>query len=237
MYPPYKREENGITYYYGSIGKGVYFDTEEIRIIDDSGSQSFETNEKGRLINFDTTLYMYIPSIHRFAMLKDNKISINDFLKFLQSEIPKSIDKIDRIVVDYERNSSIIDQVFKAKTVYSLSYEISYTNNDALDAQDELFDEMLKEAHVGILRVEARADHHDDGLDINKADILKSGLQLAKNNGVIKKARILPQNSTKKETLTNTETPKIEVFETHDNQNENKAWFLRFFQLFEQGEV
>jgi hypothetical protein len=238
MYPPFKREENNITYYYGSIGKGIYFEDDEIRVINDNGKRSYELNEKGRLINYDMNSYLYIPSIHRFALLKaDGKVSLNDFLKFLQTEIPKIIDPKDKIIVEFERNSSIIDEVFKAKTVYSISYEISYTNNDALEAQGQLFDQVLKNAHVGTLKVDASADHNQDGLNLDEAVFLKGGLQLAKNNGTIKRAKIIPESSTKKQTLTNTTSPKIETFEAEENQNDNTVWFLKLLNLFEIGEI
>ena len=237
MYTPYKREEKGVTYYYGSIGKGVYFDADEIRVLKDTGS-SIEANERDRLLDFDTNTYIYIPSIHRFGLLKtENTVTLTDFLKFLQHELPKLIDKEDNLSIDYERNSSIIKEVFNAETVYSLSYEISYTNNDALGAQGELFDEILKEGHVGYLKVEAKADHHENGLEIEKVIFLNGGLELAKNNGIIKKAKILPKGAKKTKILTNTETPKIETFEVTENQNENRLWFSRFLDLFKAGEV
>lgn len=238
MYSPHKREEGGVTYYYGSIGKGVYFDSAEIRVMKDTGV-TFEANEKNRLIEPETTDYLYVPSIHRFGLVKKtSSVSINDFVKFLIQSTQGAAIEPEKLEIDFGRNPSIIQEIFQAEKVYELSYEITYTNNDALPSQGDLLDEILKEGNIGSLKVNAKSDHHDEGLNIEKVPILGGGLELAKNNGKINTAKILPKQGRKVKRISNTETPKIEEFEIPDQyQQENILWIKKFLKLHQDGDI
>jgi hypothetical protein len=238
IYPPFKREENNVVYYYGNIGKGVYFDSAEIRILKDTGIE-FEANEGDRLIEPVTTDYIYVPSIHRFGLLrKNNSISLSDFHKFLSEEIPKVIDHEDKIEIVLERNPSVIQEIFAAKVVYEINYEISYTNNDALESQSDLLDQLLKRGNVGNLKVDAKTDHNEKGLNLDEVPFLGGGLELAKNNGKINSAKILTPNGKKIKRLSNNDTPKIETFELPEEyQNEHTIWFKKFITLHQNGDI
>ena len=238
MYPPFKREENNTVYYYGSIGKGVYFDSSEIRVLKESGLV-LEANEVNRLIEPVTTDYIYIPSIHRFGLLKkENSVTPNDFFKFLSAELPNVIDKEDKIEVLYERNDSVIREIFDAQVVYEINYEISYTNNDALQSQGELLDELLKRGNVGKLKVDAKTDHSQEGLNLNEVSFLGGGLELARNNGTINSARILSQDGRRIKRISNNQSPKLVTFEIPEEyQNEHTLWFRKLVDLHQDGEV
>jgi len=236
MYKPYERSEKGVKYFYGSLGKGIsFFDKDEIHVLDNNNISS-EPVKKNRILEPIVGDYIFIPSIHRFALLcKPNSISLNDFNKFLQDHLHKFVELPERIVIDFEKESSIIQEIFKARAIYSLSYEISYSNNDALSAQGELFDELLKENHIGDLKVTAQSDHRQEGMNISKVDFLGGGIEVAKRNGTIKHAAILPLGSDKVKNISNTEKPIILDFEVlDDNDNITLRWFQRLLHIYKK---
>lgn len=233
MYRPFERNIDGIKYFYGGLSKGIsFFDRDEIRVMEDD-NLSKETVNKNKI--FDPTIgdYLFIPSIHRFALLnKPKSITVNDFMKFLNDHLPKFVKAPDKIEIDFERESSIIDEIFKARAVYSLSYEISYTNNDALSSQGQLFDSILKENNVGKLSLIAQSDMSEEGMKIKQVDFLGGGLEVAKNNGVIKSAVIKPLSSNKKIKVSNVEKPKILEFTADENDIQDKNWFKKLISIY-----
>jgi len=234
IYKPFVKSENGIEYFYGSLGKGIsFFDKDEIRVLDNNNI-SKEVVNKERLLEPVVGDYIFIPSIHRFALIqKQNSISVNDVNKFLQEHLPKLIKLPEQIMVDFEKESSIIDEIFKARAIYSLSYEISYSNNDGLAAQGELFDNLLRDNGVGGLKVTAKSDHTPEGMNINNVDFLGGGIEVAKKNGTIKNAEILPEESNKKKKLNNSEKPMIQEFEVaDDNINFRLNWFHKLINIY-----
>ncbi len=234
MYSPFEHEENGFKYFYGALGKGIsFFDKDEIRV-SDNNNISKEPVNKQRILEPIVGDYIFVPSIHRFALIyKQNSITVNEFNKFLNEHLQKIVELPDRIIVDFEKESSIIDEIFNARVIYSLSYEISYSNNDALSAQGELFDVLLKENHIGDLKVMAQSDHTPEGMNIKKVDFLGGGIEVAKKNGLIKQAIILPLESDRKKKISNIEKPMIYEFELfNENDNLNLRWFRKLINLY-----
>lgn len=235
MYEPFHGSENGLKYFYGALGKGIsFFDKEEIHITDKDNNISTERTNKNQIIEPIYGEYIFIPSIHRFALIsKSHSISLSDFDKFLQDHLQKLVNVPDILIVDYEKDSSIIDEIFKARAIYSLSYEISYSNNDALSAQGELFDELLKVNHIGDLKVTAQSDYSTEGMNVKNVDFLGGGIEVAKKNGTIKEAIIIPNEGDKKIKISNVEKPKIQDFELLDsNDNLNLRWFLKLIKIY-----
>lgn len=234
LYPPFEREEKGIKYFYGSIGKGIsFFDKEQIKVLNNN-TVSTERVDKNKILEPTIGEYLFIPSLHRFALLKKpNSISLNDFEKFLKENLPPLISAEEKITIDSVKEPAIIEEIFKAKAVFSLSYEISYSNNDALNAQGELFDALLHTNNIGHLKVTANSDHNDKGMNIQNVDFLGGGLEVAKNNGVIKNAKIQPLNGTKIKSISNQDKPAIEEFELlNEKDNKNQKWFLKLLKLY-----
>ncbi|WP_158795880.1 DUF4747 family protein [Pedobacter sp. L105] len=234
MYEPFSREENGIKYYYGTIGKGIsFFDKDEISVLSNN-NVSKEVVEKNRILEPKTGEYLFIPSKHRFALLKQpNSVSIYDFEKFLRDQLHNYIAPDEKIEIDFEKEPSIIEEIFSAEAVYKLSYEISYTNSDALPAQGELFDELLKENNIGKLTVTAQADHHDEGMNIKEVDFLGGGIEVARNNGVIKTAKIRPIEGGRVKTIYNNNKPLVEeMVLINENDNKTLKWFQKIINLY-----
>lgn len=234
IYPPFERDIKGIKYYYGNIGKGIsFFDKDEVIILNNN-NVSKEAVNKDNIFEPVVGQYIFIPIIHRFGLIKDsNSISITEFEKFLNEHLVKLIDPSDKLEIGFEKEPSVIDEIFKASAVYSLSYQISYSNSDALSAQGELFDSILKTNNIGTLDVTAKSDHSDEGMNIKDVDFLGGGLEVARKNGVIKRAIIKPQNNTKTKTVTNTEKPLIQEVELiNESDDKNLHWFKKLLKIY-----
>ena len=234
MYKPFVREENEIKYYYGRLGKGIsFFDLREITVLNNN-SVSTETVDRDRILMPRIGQYIYIPSIHRFALLKEpDAVTIGDFERFLREHLVKYILPEEKIEIDFEKEPSIIDEIFQAEAVYKLSYEISYTNSDALDAQGEFFDELLKDNNIGKLTVTATSDHHVEGMKVENVNFLGGGIQVARNNGVIRSARIKRTDENRIITINNRDKPLVEELEVQNQEdNTNIRWFQRLRNLY-----
>lgn len=233
MYPAYEREEGDVKYYYGVLGKGIsFFDKDEINVMSDS-NLSKEVVDKNRLLEPKVADYIFIPSIHRFALMKKaNSISVLEFEKFLRDHLFKYVGAEEKLEIVSEKEPAIIDEIFKAHAVYKLSYEITYSNSDALPAQGELFDKLLKKTYIGKLSVTAQADHHEEGMQIDEVDFLGGGLEVAKNNGVIKAAKIRPVDGGKIKTIFNNNKPLEEGLEYSDDDVMVKKWAQKLINLY-----
>lgn len=235
MFKPWHRDDNGVKYYYGRLGKGIsFFDADRITVLN-NGDMSTELVDKNRLLQPNIGNYIYIPSIHRFALLKEpNAVTVGDFKRFLSSQIPDFILADENIEVDFEKEPSIIDEIFSAQAVYSLSYQITYSNSDTLNAQGELFDEFLKDKHIGSLDVTAKSDHNADGMDVENVNFLGGGIEVARKNGFIRSARIKPADEERIRTVTNKDKPLVEELELqNDDDNLNEKWFTKLRRLYQ----
>lgn len=234
IYPPFERKEKGIKYFYGVIGKGIsFFDKDEVNILNNN-NVSKEAINKENIFEPIMGEYIFVPSIHRLALMKKpNSISIFEMEKFLREHLVKLIAPEEKIEIDFEKEPMVIDEIFNAFAVYSLSYEISYTNNDALSAQGELFDSVLKENHIGKLNVTAIADHASEGMNIQDVNFLGGGLEVAKQNGVVKSAVIKPTSKNRRKKVTNKENPSVhEVVMINENDDQSIHWFKKLLNLY-----
>ncbi|MBB6108406.1 protein of unknown function [Mucilaginibacter lappiensis] len=234
MYKPFEREEKGLKYFYGNLGKGIsFFDKDEIRVINNN-KVSKEVVNKDNILEPITGEYIFIPSIHRLGLLKTpNSPTVGDVERFLREHLGKYIAPDEKIEIDFEKEPSIIDEIFNAEAVYKLSYEITYTNSDALPAQGELFDEYLHENNIGKLSVIAEADHNQEGLKIKDVNFLGGGIEVARNNGVIKSAKIKTPDSRKIKTVSNTQKPLLQEAELiNENDIKPQRWFNKFIHLY-----
>lgn len=234
IYRPLHSIHNGIKYYYGRVGKGIsFFDRESVSILKDSTLKQ-EDVEKNKLIDPVVGTYMYIPSIHRFALLSQStSVHISDFYKLLNEHLHKIISSSDLIEILIQKDATVIERIFEATAVYNLNYEITYSNNDSMGAQGQLFEKILKENHIGKLQVSARSDHSEQGMNISEVNFLGGGIEVAKQNGVIKSASIKETENSKILKVTNEEKPSIFSFEFNKkNEIMDLEWFKAFFSKY-----
>lgn len=224
FYESSKQEIRDTEYLYGRLAKGGYIPGNERLILKD-GEESKEENDPNVISNPSVGRYLFIPKIHRLFVEKGQGYPSPAMIeKYLLSELPKLIDKDEKLEVILEQDQSIIQEIFTAKAVFSLSYQISYTNDDLLPDLADALDQELKNTNVGKLSVVATSDNKTEGLKIEDSKFLKGGLELAKQNGEIRNAEIIPANGNKKKKIKSKNKPNIFSIKFDVSENSWVAW-------------
>ncbi|MNK09298.1 hypothetical protein D3C87_272560 [compost metagenome] len=209
MYGGYGLREGKIPeFIYGSFAKGTYIDGEEISVIEEGEIKKDKNNP--RLINPVVTEFIFIPKRHRLVIKKKSGApSETQIEAYLNTFSPRYVKKPDILEVVLEKDSSVIHQIYSAESVYKISYEISYTNDDAIGIFGEELERQIKESKIGNLKLTAEADNTSDGLNMGESILLKGGLQLAEKDGTINSAKIKPEKGGKIITISNKDKPKV----------------------------
>jgi len=211
----------GIDYMYGSIGKGIYFEQEEINSISISKSKSERIkNDLDRITGTKQTTYLFIPGAHRFCVLLKFGITGHETYKFLKSALSTVVDKSDIVEIETEKDPKLVEEIFKAFKIHSIDYTISYTNDDTMSEIATAFDLRLKRLQLGKINVKAEADHNGEINTVDEDEIIKGGLELATSNGTINKVVITKNRGELKKTISSED--KIKTFEILANEDNFK---------------
>jgi hypothetical protein len=210
------KTESGIDYLYGKIGKGVFFDNREGLAIDlTNGTSEKRENDQDTIINAITCEYIFIPTAHRFCFQIGKKIYSSDVIKFMKEAIKKIQNPNDIVRIEIENEPDAINEIMNATKIHKLNYVISYTNDDALGATANLFDQRLKRSGIGKIEVKAEADHNSI-LNFKGEELLEGGIELSRSNGIIKSASITNVNGVKKTVSSNKRPFQLELSSTYD---------------------
>lgn len=218
-------------YIYGHMAKGAYIEGDQVNVIE--GGQIVKEENKPRVINPITSDFIFIPKKHRLIVEKlagtPTEKQVEEYLnKFLVSYVRK--DDILEIVL--EKDENVIRQIYDAKSVYKLSYEISYTNDDAIGPLGDELEKQIKKSKIGKLKLTAEADNKSEGLDIDNSVLLEGGLELAEANGTINSAKIKPKGGTKIISISNKDKPKVIPIEIDtDLGSKFKQWYNKMIKL------
>jgi hypothetical protein len=200
----------GIKFIHGTIGKGILFDRPGTRIHIPTNTTQSGFKDDENIFQWKATHYVFIPEAHRFCLFRGGGISINEARSFLFQAIPKVIDRDDKIVVEIENDESPINEIFSAERVRRLTYKVTYTNEDFLKSMGEELDETLKNAGIGEITVDAKADHQGN-LKIKDEKLLQGGIELAKENGTV--SAVITTNG-KSKYVTTEKTPLLVEYKT-----------------------
>ncbi len=228
---------SNVEYIYGTIGKGIYFEQDEINSIIISKAKTEKTkNDLDKISGAKTTTYIFIPSAHRFCILMNSGITGNETYKFLKSSLKSVADKADIVEVEIEKDSKIVDEIFQAYKIHSVDYTISYTNDDTMSEIADAYDARLKRLHIGKMNLKAEADHNGE-LNMEEDDeLLKGGIELATSNGTINKVVITKKQGEAKKTISNID--KTRNFEVTANDENFKNIIVNFImKLFRNIEL
>lgn len=227
LFGPTASTDNDIpNYLYGRAAKGFYVPGEERKVLSD-GEIVSESNDPNALINPEVSKYLFFPDAHRL-FLERRKGAPNQFEveKYLKHELNKYIDSEDLLEIVLEKDENAIKQIFAARVVHSISYKVSYTNEDFLDDLAADYDKELKDNNIGEISVFARSDNHVEGLKIENSKMLGGGLKLAESNGEIRSASITPNdNKGKKITVTNKDKPKVLQMKFEEKDSFWDKWY------------
>ena len=210
---------------YGRLAKGIHFLGDEIDAIK-NGQKETEVNDPNSLKVPNIARYIFVPDAHRLCVEKKvNGPLPKEVEKYLTKYLTKELIQGEKIEILIEKDEKTVERILNARRVFEIQYKISYTNEDINSAMDKLFDQDLKNSNIGTIEVSAKADNDVVGLNVKGTPILEGGIKLARANGEIKKAVIIPKGSTKKETVSNNGQPKVLNFQEEDNVPFWKYWY------------
>ncbi|HEY0055772.1 MAG TPA: DUF4747 family protein [Pedobacter sp.] len=220
---------------YGRAAKGMYVPGNERTILKEGQIKS-EANDPNDIINPVIVRCLFHTKRHRLFIEKLNGgPTASDIENYLKRELPRLVENNDKLEIILEKDASAIQEIFSAKVVHSISYRVSYTNEDFLDELADELDQELKSTNTGELTVTAKSDNNAEGLKLENSKFLGGGIKLAENNGEIRSASITPNNgSGKRKTVKNKEVPKILSFKYLDTDNFWRKWFDFVTKIYNQ---
>ena len=196
-----------IEFYYGALGKGIYFEEDEIPSINiEQSTNEYRTTDKGHILKPKTITYIFIPSIHKFCIFCNEGISITETFKFLKQSLPKVASKEDLVEIEIVKDPIITEDILKSFQIHSLDYTISYSNDDPNSSMEKQLDDRLKKLNIGKIGVKIEADHNNSLNLIDKDELIEGGIKLAEKNGTVNSAVVTKIDGGERETLTNKES-------------------------------
>lgn len=230
MYSSYG--DSSSPYIYGQIAKGVHIAGEEIDVIKEGG-QSKELNDPKSIKLPNSARYIFVPAAHRLCIEKVAKgptpIEVE---KYINEFLAKYLNEGEILEVLLEKDEKTIEEIFEAKAVYEVSYKISYTNEDIGSEMDTLFDQELKRSNIGQIEIKAKADNKIEGLKVEGTPILEGGLKIAKSNGEVTRAVIIPEGRRRRKTISNDSKPKLIEIEEDDSLSFWVIWYNKIMGLY-----
>lgn len=202
--------EAGNDYLYGNLGKGIFFDKDIIENISiDQSKIEQALPDKDRILDSENARYYFIPSVHKFIIILNNSsINASQMLKYFQKALSEVSDKEDIVTADIVKDPQITESILGAFALHSLSYTISYTNDDPNASIGRMFDKRLKKLNVGKADISLQADNRGAINKDEEDELIQGGVNLAEQNGMIKEAIITREQGGRREKLLNQNVPR-----------------------------
>lgn len=143
--------------------------------------------------------YYFIPKIHRFCFIDDNKVSVTNVFKFLSKGLAEVIEEDEEIQVFIEQSNDGIDKIFNAASISRIVLQASFTNNDLTDDFEKLMDDDLRNSNISELNMNVKSTKAKS-IDLEHSKIISGGIKLAQSNGFVE-ATIIDSKTLKKETI------------------------------------
>lgn len=208
-------QQSKTSYIYGKIGKGVHFGDELVDTLNIEEAEEGITHiDKNKIWSPKITDYIFVPEIHRMAIIHGKGISINNLQRYLKEALLQVCDPNDKIIVEIMRDPLITDEILNAFKIHALDYEITYTNDDITDSADKLLDTRMKRIRAGYLALQLKADNNDSFDRTEPDELIDGGIVLAEQNGKINSAVITRKQGDDKIFLSNKEKPRFWSVET-----------------------
>ncbi len=127
------------------------------------------------------TEYIFLPSVHRFFIKINGKVSPKMVKIFLEDALKQVISRRESVSVNLMQSYGAIQEILDADEIQRLKVEVSYTNDDiGGDAKEEI-DRLLKEANIGNATVMFTPDQ--TGKLKEDSVVVQGFLELATENG------------------------------------------------------
>lgn len=207
--------------YYGVITKYVSFD--RIDFIDNKTRKiiprPIPDNIEGRVSEYE---FVFVPSVHRFAIIKLGKINsdvkrlgapLGKIQEIIKAAFDINLDVGQETIVEIEQEEFLFEEILNSDLL-SLTFRVSYTNDDILPEGKEFIDNLLKKSHIQ--NFTGKLDSDNTGSISTEQGFVRGILELAKENGMVK-ATI--KNNDGKKILNSLDFPMIKSVESEDNNN------------------
>ncbi len=141
--------------------------------------------------NAKTCAYYFVPEFHKFIVLTNSKISINQIIKFLENSLNEVLNVDEEVDITVEKSSESIERIINSEAQY-LKVSLSYSNNDNNDDWAAALDGEYRDN--GVKKIEAiyKADKNNL-FDISKTRSIKGNVILSQSNGYAE-ANIMEEN-------------------------------------------
>ena len=181
--------------YYGYLSKYTTISGNDWLNFDKMEKEHFEI-PPNLFPNLRETIYIFIPGIHRLALINSTGVSTLSTEKFLKNAIESILHEKERVHVVTEQDTDAFDRLLSAKQIIRLEIEVTYSNADLTPEYAEAMDEDFRESGVGEVKIVATPDSSQN-IDIEKSKTLSGMAQLSASNGYTK-ATIIDDNNKRK---------------------------------------
>ncbi|WP_308601091.1 DUF4747 family protein [uncultured Dysgonomonas sp.] len=177
----YKNENTDILY--GKFSKFTVIDGKDWINLETMDVENVDI-PANKFPNLAESDYIFIPSAHRFIIVKNTNINVGAVETFLQDAIKQVINSDEDFEVIIEQSEDIFEEIRNAEIVSKLLIQISYSNADTGDDAYEFMDAQLKSAQIGRMSLDVTPDHNKNIKTDNK--LISGALEVAKSNGYAK---------------------------------------------------
>lgn len=203
-------KNNNFNVLYGKFSKFTVIDGKDWINLEtmDVENVDIPTNKFPNLVESD---YIFIPSAHRFVIVKTTSVNIGAAETFFKEAIKQVIDSDEDYEVVVEQSENVFEEIKKAEIVSKLLIKISYTNADTGDDAFKFMDTQLKESQIGRIAMDVTPDHNKNIKTDTK--LISGALKVAQSNGYVE-ATIINNGERKK--IETKQHPRIIPFKSQE---------------------
>lgn len=127
--------------------------------------------------------FFFMPSLHRIALIGNEKPSLSQIQKFFQNALNHVVSEIydEKVEVNIVSSAKKIEEILNS-SITSLHIKVTYSNNDLNEDMEALIDQEMKKSKVRKIETIATGTRKNP-LVISKDGLLKGLTKLSRNNG------------------------------------------------------
>lgn len=127
--------------------------------------------------------FFFMPSLHRIALIGNEKPSLTQIQKFFQSALNHVVNEAfdESVEVNIVSSATKIEEILSS-SITSLEIKVTYSNNDLNEDMEALIDQEMKRSKVRQIGTKATGTKKNPLL-INENRFLKGLTKLSRNNG------------------------------------------------------
>lgn len=179
----YSYKDQNFDVFYGKFSKFTVIDGKDWINLETMDVENVDI-PANKFPNLAESDYIFIPSAHRFAIVKNANVNIGAVETFLKEAVKQVINSDEDFEIIVEQSEDIFEEIRNAEIVSKLIIQISYSNADTGDDAYEFMDSQLKSAQIGRMSLDATPDHNKNIKTDNK--LISGALKVAQSNGYAK---------------------------------------------------